>query len=498
MREKYGFRSYFDAYYDRRISEGERWAMLLRAIKYMLECETDETYLDVAELLKDRNYYIVTTNQDGQFFRVFPDDRITRLQGDFRYFQCKDRCHDEIYDNKLVVDELYPKIEGDSLPENLIPRCPKCGGEMAEWVRSPYFLQGKDYEREFEHYMDFLRSNMNRRVLFLELGVGMMTPMFIKEPFINMVYQWPDAFYATVNPKHAVIPKEIAAKSVAIIIGISLNTAYVIVEAIFGFIYDSMGLLSDAGHNLSDVASLIIAMVAFRLMTRKPDSRHTYGYKKFSIQASFINALLLYVAVGAILVEAIGKLVHPTEVDGDAIAWVAAAGVLINGITTCLFMKDKSRDLNVKGAFMHMAADTLVSVGVVVSGIIIHFTGFYVLDPIIGIVIALIIAWSTKSLLVESTRMSIDAVPKSVDMTGLEKALSSVVGVKSIHHLHVWPLSTTDNAMTVHVVIEDSSELDQIISSIKHQAEQFGISHSTIQAETVGSHCKDDAVFNIE
>lgn len=216
LREKYGFRTYFDAYYDRRISEGERWAMLLRAIKYMRECETGETYRDLAELLKDKNYYIVTTNQDGQFFRVFPDDRITRLQGDFRYFQCKNRCHDEIYDNKLTVDELYPKIVGDSLPENLIPRCPECDGEMAEWVRSPYFLQGKDYEREFERYMDFLRSNMNKRVLFLELGVGMMTPMFIKEPFMNMVYQWPDAFYATVNPKHAVIPKEIAAKSVAI------------------------------------------------------------------------------------------------------------------------------------------------------------------------------------------------------------------------------------------------------------------------------------------
>lgn len=295
---------------------------------------------------------------------------------------------------------------------------------------------------------------------------------------------------------HTHHPATVRSLNAAFIIGISLNAAYVIVEAIFGLIYDSMGLLSDAGHNLSDVASLIIAMVAFRLMTRKPDSRHTYGYKKFSVQASFINALLLYVAVGAILVEAIGKLIHPTEVDGDAIAWVAAVGVVINGVTTWLFMKDRSRDLNVKGAFMHMAADTLVSVGVVVSGLVIHFTGCYVLDPIIGIIIAVIIAWSTRSLLIESTRMSIDAVPESVDIDGLEKAMSSVDGVESIHHLHVWPLSTTENAMTVHVAIKDVAELNQIISEIKHQAERFGISHSTIQAETESSHCKDDTVFD--
>lgn len=282
----------------------------------------------------------------------------------------------------------------------------------------------------------------------------------------------------------------------AFIIGISLNSVYVVVEAVFGFMYDSMGLLSDAGHNLSDVASLIIALVAFRLMTRKPDSMHTYGYKKFSVQASFINALLLYVAVGAILVEAIGKLIHPAAVNGDAIAWVAAAGVVVNGVTAWLFVRDKSRDMNVKGAFLHMAADTLVSVGVVVSGIVIHFTGWYILDPIIGIVIAIIIAWSTKGLLVESTRLSIDAVPQSVDMPGLENALESVDGVVSIHHLHVWPLSTTENALTVHAVIADVARLNQIISAIKRQAEKFGICHATVEAETETCPCNDHILFN--
>lgn len=282
----------------------------------------------------------------------------------------------------------------------------------------------------------------------------------------------------------------------AFIIGIALNSAYVVIEAVFGLIYGSMGLLSDAGHNLSDVAALVIAMVAFKLMSRKPDDRHTYGYKKFTIQASFINALLLCVAVGAILVEAVGKLIHPSAVDGDAIAWVAAAGVVVNGVTAWLFMKDQGRDMNVKAAFLHMAADTLVSVGVVVSGIVIHFTGWYVLDPIIGIIIALIVAWSMRGLLVESTRMSIDTVPESVNMPELEKALESVDGVKSIHHLHVWPLSTTENALTVHAVISDTSRLDSIIAAMKQKAREQGISHSTIEAETEASPCHSSPLFN--
>lgn len=282
----------------------------------------------------------------------------------------------------------------------------------------------------------------------------------------------------------------------AFIIGIALNAAYVAIEIVFGLVYKSMGLLSDAGHNLSDVASLVIAMVAFRLMSHKPDERHTYGYKKFTIQASFINALLLYIAVGAILVESVGKLLHPEAVDGDAIAWVAAAGVVVNGVTAWLFMRDKERDMNVKGAFLHMAADTLVSVGVVISGIVIHFTGWYVLDPVIGILIALIIAWSTRSLLVESTRMSIDGVPSTVGMKALEKALAEVEGVECIHHLHVWPLSTTENAMTVHVAIADLSKLGAIVSEIKHAAKHYGVTHSTVEVETGPSMCSESSLFD--
>ena len=282
----------------------------------------------------------------------------------------------------------------------------------------------------------------------------------------------------------------------AFIAGIALNAIYVAVEAVYGFLYDSMGLLSDAGHNLSDVASLVIAMVAFRLMTHKPDIRHTYGYKKFTVQASFINALLLYAAVGAILVGAISKLMHPTAVNGDTIAWVATTGVVVNGVTAWLFMKDKNRDMNVKAAYLHMAADTLVSLGVVVSGIVIHFTGWYVLDPIVGIVIALVIAWSTRGLLAESTRLSIDTVPKSVDMNALERAILSVDGVKSIHHLHVWPLSTTEVAMTVHVIITDVNRLNYIIAAVRSKSRQHGVSHPTVEAETETPHIDDHLMFD--
>lgn len=214
----------------------------------------------------------------------------------------------------------------------------------------------------------------------------------------------------------------------AFILGIVLNTAYVVVEAVYGLIYNSMGLLSDAGHNLSDVATLIIAMVAFKMSQRKPTERYTYGYRKMTVQASLINALLLCVAVGAILVESISKLIHPEAVDGDAVAWVAGVGVVVNGITAWLFMRDKNRDLNAKGAFLHMAADALVSVGVVVSGIIIHFTGLYVIDPIIGIVIAIIVGWSTKDLLQKSMRMSLDAVPDGIDYEKVRQAISDVPG----------------------------------------------------------------------
>ena len=216
LAKKYDRHNMFDLFYDRRPSRGEQWALMLRVIHYIYECYTGETYTDLAELLKGKDYYIATTNQDVQFYRVFPAERITRIQGDWRYWQCSRPCHDEIYDNKEKVYRLVREIKGDALPDELIPRCPHCGKELAPWVRGYTFLEGEYYQREMKRYLDFLRANSRRKVLFLELGVGMMTPMFIKEPFMNMTYQFPNAFYTTVNPQHAIIPKEIARKSLAI------------------------------------------------------------------------------------------------------------------------------------------------------------------------------------------------------------------------------------------------------------------------------------------
>lgn len=270
----------------------------------------------------------------------------------------------------------------------------------------------------------------------------------------------------------------------AFIAGILLNSIYVIVEAIYGFHYNSMGLLSDAGHNLSDVLSLVIALVAFRMAQRRPTERYTYGYNKMTVQASFFNALLLLVAVGAILYESISKLFHPVAVDGDAIAVVAGAGVVVNGLTAWLLMGRKDKDLNVKGAFLHMAADTLVSVGVVAAGIIIHFTGLYIIDPVIGICIAVIIGFSTKDLLRQSFRMTLDGVPAGIDYEAVKAAIASVDGVTDVHHLHIWPLSTTVTAMTTHVIIDNPERMDHIINEIRTKMQQLGIHHSTIEAET--------------
>lgn len=234
LAEKYNRHNMFDLFYDKRPSRGEQWALMLRTIKYVYECYTGETYTDLAKLLDGKNYYIATTNQDAQFYRVFPDERITRIQGDWRYWQCSRPCHDEIYYNKEETFKLCENIVKDALPDDLIPRCPHCGAELAPWVRSYTFLQGEFYRQEMKRYMDFLRTNAHRNTLFLELGVGMMTPMFIKEPFMNMVYQWPNAFYATLNPQHAIIPKEIATKSLAVNDDIAITLKQLLGESVIG------------------------------------------------------------------------------------------------------------------------------------------------------------------------------------------------------------------------------------------------------------------------
>ena len=275
----------------------------------------------------------------------------------------------------------------------------------------------------------------------------------------------------------------------AFIIGITLNIAFVIVEFGVGFYYNSLGLLSDAGHNLGDVASLVLAMLAFRLQKVHPNSRYTYGYKKSTILVSLLNAVILLVAVGIIIAESIDKLFHPGSVDGSAIAWTAGVGVVINALTAWLFMKDKDKDLNVKGAYLHMAADALVSVGVVASGIIITYTGWSIIDPIIGLGIAVVIIVSTWGLLHDSLRLSLDGVPVGIDAQKIQQLIMEQPGVENCHHLHIWALSTTETALTAHIVIDNITQLEEVKQHIKEALEEAGIHHATLEFEDEKTTC---------
>ena len=279
----------------------------------------------------------------------------------------------------------------------------------------------------------------------------------------------------------------------AFIIGIVLNLAFVVIEFAAGFWFDSLALLSDAGHNLSDVVSLVLALLAFRLAKVKANERYTYGYKKSTILVSLLNAVILLVAVGAIVIESIHKLSNPAVVPGGAIAWVAGVGVLINAFTAFLFMKDKEKDLNVKGAYLHMAADALVSVGVLVAGIVISRTGWYIIDPIIGLIVAVVILISTWNLLHDSLRLTLDGVPTSIDSHKVVKAIRALPGVDDVHHIHIWAISTTENALTAHIVLKQPEGMQEVKHLIRHRLEDFGIGHATLEFEVPGEHC--EAVF---
>ena len=279
----------------------------------------------------------------------------------------------------------------------------------------------------------------------------------------------------------------------AFIIGIVLNLAFVVIEFAAGFWFDSLALLSDAGHNLSDVVSLVLALLAFRLAKVKANERYTYGYKKSTILVSLLNAVILLVAVGAIVIESIHKLNNPAVVPGGAIACVAGVGVLINAFTAFLFMKDKEKDLNVKGTYLHMAADALVSVGVLVAGIVISRTGWYIIDPIIGLIVAVVILISTWNLLHDSLRLTLDGVPTSIDSQKVVKAIRALPGVDDVHHIHIWAISTTENALTAHIVLKQPEGMQEVKHLIRHRLEDFGIGHATLEFEVPGEHC--EAVF---
>lgn len=282
------------------------------------------------------------------------------------------------------------------------------------------------------------------------------------------------------------------------IIGIVLNLLFVGAEATVGIIYNSLGLLSDAGHNLSDVFSLLLALIAFRLTKVRRNSRYTYGYKKSTILISLLNAIILLVAVGAIVIESIHKFENPTPINGAAVSWTAGVGIIINGVTAWMLMKQQKNDLNVRGAYLHMAADTLVSVGVVISGIIISFTGYSIIDPIISIIIAVIILISTWSLLSGSIRLSLDGVPQDINIKKIQQIMSENRYVIGCHHLHIWAISTTENALTAHIILSDINELENAKHQIKQGLRELGISHATLEFELKSEHCPDTTCDNCD
>jgi cobalt-zinc-cadmium efflux system protein len=273
----------------------------------------------------------------------------------------------------------------------------------------------------------------------------------------------------------------------AFAIGITLNVVYVVAQVIFGLAAHSLALLADAGHNLGDVMGLFLAWGASILAQRRPTSRYTYGLRRSTILASLANAILLLVAVGGITWEAIRRFGQQEEVAGITVIWVAALGVVINGITALLFVAGRERDLNIKGAFLHMAADAAVSAGVVLAGLVILISGWWWLDPIVSLLINAVVVWGTWGLLRDSLDMTMDAVPAGIDVPSVQDYLRSLPGIADFHHLHIWPLSTTETALTVHLVKPQPEGDDELIgTACRELSVRFRIDHATIQFERSG------------
>jgi cobalt-zinc-cadmium efflux system protein len=278
----------------------------------------------------------------------------------------------------------------------------------------------------------------------------------------------------------------------AFIVGIILNSAFVVIEVITGLISHSLSLLTDAGHNLSDVAGLALALLAFKLTKVSSNNKYTYGYKRSTIMVSFFNAVILCASVGIIGYEAVIRFAHPEVISGSTMAFVAFAGIIVNGITAYLFVKDKDKDLNVRGAYMHMAMDAIVSLGVVISGVVIYFTHWYIVDSIVSLIIAVVILRGTWSLLKDSLRLEMDGVPKEMNLEKIKTELMKAKGVVDVHHMHVWALSTTENALTAHLVVdpEHMAVFDNIKHDLRHRLEHLDISHSTFEPEFADEKCQ--------
>ncbi|HLK27586.1 MAG TPA: cation diffusion facilitator family transporter [Puia sp.] len=280
----------------------------------------------------------------------------------------------------------------------------------------------------------------------------------------------------------------------AFVIGIVLNFLFVVIEVIVGLNIHSLSLLSDAGHNLGDVASLSMSLVALRLMKVKANERFTYGYKKTTILVALLNAAILLISIGAISYEAFHKLFAPEPLPGKTISIVAAIGIVINTITALLFFHNKESDLNIKSAFLHLLSDAIISAGIVIGGIIIFYTNLFWIDAVLSIVLAIVILISTWKLLKDSLRLSLDGVPENVDMNDIKTHINKINGVKDFHHIHVWALSTTENALTGHIVVAketDMNSIERIKHDVKHELEHLNVKHATLEVEMENVPCEE-------
>ncbi|MFE8595778.1 cation diffusion facilitator family transporter [Archangium violaceum] len=270
----------------------------------------------------------------------------------------------------------------------------------------------------------------------------------------------------------------------AFAIGVALNVGFVAVEATFGILSNSLALLADAGHNLSDVLGLLLAWGATLLARRRPDTKRTYGLRSSSILAALFNALFLLVAVGGIAWEAIQRLGEPAPVASTTVMLVAGVGIVINTATALLFWKGREHDANIRGAFLHMAADAGVSLGVVLAGALIHFTGWAWMDPVVTLAIAALIVLGTWGLLKEAVDLALHAVPRGINLEAVEARLAQAPGVTRVHDLHVWGMSTTETALTAHLVMPRTPDGDGFLAGLKAQLhDEFGIEHVTLQVE---------------
>ena len=280
----------------------------------------------------------------------------------------------------------------------------------------------------------------------------------------------------------------------AFAIGVSLNLVFVAVEAVYGVLSGSLALLADAGHNLSDVLGLLLAWGASVLARRASSRRRTFGLKKSTVLAALLNAVILLVAIGGIAWEAIRRFNEPVSVSGPTVIVVAFVGILVNTATMLLFMADRDRDLNIRGAFLHMAADAAVSVGVVVAGIVILYTGAFWVDPVVSLVIAAVIFVGTWSLLKDSVNLAVDAVPRGIDSRAVLESLGALDGVEGVHDLHIWGMSTTETALTAHLVKPSPAGDEALIERATEALHrEFGIDHVTLQLERGAGGCPSGA-----